>query len=175
VPADVLSSAAGDRSAPSVPSSLVGPASKGPDKVPGAPGPGKGPGIPGGTNTTGKNVGVVWGKEGATGHILSTGDGTGTGGWGLGDGYAGQALWLIEQNFRPPYSAPTKAVLQFKILPDGTIDPESIAIRTSTGRPDLDQSAVRALKITNKLPPLYDEYAKSYMEVTVTFDYDRKL
>jgi protein TonB len=96
-----------------------------------------------------------------------------TGDFAINVNYAQNALFLIQQNFRPPYSAPNlRCVVYFQILKDGTIT--QARIKQSSGRPDLDQAAMRALSETELLPALYDHYSKPFMEAEVVFEFEKR-
>ena len=103
------------------------------------------------------------------------GGGGGGGGGGLGDinqTYFVIALSKIEPFFKPPISrAGMECRVRFYIQRDGTIS--NIQIDKSTGISTYDQSAVQALEQA-KLPPLYDGIKESYLDVVVTFNYERK-
>jgi len=91
---------------------------------------------------------------------------------GTGQTYGRMALFRIQQNFKPPYNLPgVQTIVQFKVLRDGTIADMNI-IKGST-RADLDQAALRALKDTEKLPELYDSLTQPFIEVAVTFEFER--
>ena len=82
------------------------------------------------------------------------------------------ALSKIEPFFKPPISrAGMECRVRFYIQRDGTIS--NIQIDKSTGISTYDQSAVQALEQA-KLPPLYDGIKESYLDVVVTFNYERK-
>lgn len=90
----------------------------------------------------------------------------------LGPAYSQQVLFLIQRNFKPTYApAGTTAIVEFRITRDGTI--QNARIKKSTGRPDLDQFAMRALRDTARLPPFYDNFPKPFIDVEVVFDYER--
>lgn len=93
----------------------------------------------------------------------------------LGPEYTYMALYAIQQNFRPPrHRQGVKCVVQFRIMKSGKIDTRTIKVIKSTGRPDLDQSAVKALERTGTLAELYDEYPEDFVVVKVTFDFQKR-
>jgi TonB family protein len=87
--------------------------------------------------------------------------------------YFAVALHLVEQNFHPPYTkAGVYCRVKFTILKDGTItNPEIVQ---STNSPSLDRFAVQALQKTAKLPALYDGFRQNFLEVTFTFNYEKR-
>lgn len=90
----------------------------------------------------------------------------------LGPAYSQQVLFLIQRNFKPTYAPPgTTATVEFRITRDGTI--QNPRIKKSTGRPELDAFALRALRDTARLPPFYDNFRKPFIDVEVVFDYER--
>lgn len=92
--------------------------------------------------------------------------------WDLDAAYASRALFLIQQNFRSPYSRPgVSCRVQFKIMRNGEIrDPK---LTRSSGAGQLDRSAFTALEATGSLPPLYADYPEPFMLVEVTFDFEQ--
>jgi TonB family protein len=90
----------------------------------------------------------------------------------LGRSYYPQMLDKIGMNFTPPRVArgQYQCLARFRITREGFIkDPEIVK---SSGRPELDSAAIRALLDTAKLPALYDDFkGGSYAEVTVIFQY----
>lgn len=153
--------------------SEVAAASPAPAAAAGTPGPvvrlpSEGPPGP----ATGPGVGPAIGGPAGPGLVMAPlGDPA-----GMGDNYAMRALFLIEQNFRPSsYRPGVTCVVTFHITKIGAIEKDSVRVTTSSGWPDLDQSALRAVLNTAKLPELYDTFNKPYMEVAVTFAFDRRL
>jgi TonB family protein len=91
----------------------------------------------------------------------------------LGDAYNSIALFMIQQNFKPPRTGPgVTCVVQFRIMRDGEI--KNIKIYRSTGHADLDQSAQRALQETVRLPELYEFFKSDFIDVRVTFDFQKE-
>ncbi len=89
----------------------------------------------------------------------------------LGPNYAYMALTLIQRNFAPPHTAPgISCEVQFRIMADGEI--RDWRVTRSTGRPDLDRSAIEALKRTGRLPPLYEDLVRDFVDVQVTFAFE---
>lgn len=127
--------------------------------------------------SSGINMGAA-GNANSLGNIQGGGGGGGGNGipglppgYGTGDGYGSKVLWLIQSNFKPPYTMPgVSCVVGFHIMKDGTLD--SWSITRSCGRTDLDQAALRALAETGKVAPLYDGFPKQFMEAEVTFFFE---
>lgn len=59
----------------------------------------------------------------------------------------------------------------FTILRDGTV--ADIAVEKSSGNQTLDFIATRALRLTQKVPPLPPEYTNPTLRVHLTFEYQR--
>lgn len=92
----------------------------------------------------------------------------------LGSAYYSIALFQIQQNFKPPRTRPgITCEVQFRIMRNGEI--RNIRVVESTGYPDLDQSAMRALQVTARLPELYDTFPDEFIDVRVTFDFEKEL
>lgn len=105
-------------------------------------------------------------RKGAGGNIFTTG-GTGPGGAGGGKGsgaggtgsglmsvYGAIVEQAIKKNWRYPVFGQDKnvaVVLEIKIDPKGAIS--SARVLTASGKPDFDDSAMRAVTQTEKLPP----------------------
>ena len=71
-----------------------------------------------------------------------------------------------------------------RLTTDGIPDSRPTAVATmpgdrpipckSSGRPDLDQSAIQALTLTENLQPLYDDFTKPYIVASVSFEFEKK-
>jgi protein TonB len=85
--------------------------------------------------------------------------------------YSRQAIALIAANFKVPPERQSEAscVIGFDILPDGRIVNPRIA--KSSGDPNLDILAIDALKRTERLPPLPDEFRSRSVEAQLTFSF----
>jgi TonB family protein len=62
-------------------------------------------------------------------------------------------------------------VLTFKVLRDGSLT--EVAVERPSGNPTLDFIAARALRLTQKIPPLPAEYPNPSLTVHMTFEYQR--
>lgn len=62
-------------------------------------------------------------------------------------------------------------VASFKVLRDGTIS--DVSVQRSSGNATLDFIATRALRLTQRIPPLPPEYPNASLTVLMTFDYQR--
>lgn len=126
----------------------------------------------------------IMNKDANMGIGLTNGTGTGPGGpGGPGGGgpldanqtYLLNAMAKIQQYFKPPQTRPgVQCRVRFFIQKDGTITNIQVVAGQSTGLPSWDQFAIQALEQTEKLPPLYDSCKENYLDVFVTFSYDRK-
>jgi TonB family protein len=80
----------------------------------------------------------------------------------------------IAANWSPPSGLvtggqPVRAVIYFKIARDGAV--AGIAIESRSGREYFDRSALRAVAISNPLPPLPDGFNGSDLGVHFGFEY----
>lgn len=90
----------------------------------------------------------------------------------LGEQYNRMVLLTISRHFRPPYDQPgINCTVGFRIMKDGSI--QGVRLARSSGRSELDQAALRAVKDTRQLPALYDEFRKPFMEAEVSFEFSR--
>ena len=111
--------------------------------------------------------------------------GPGTGGLALGPGNSfGQryawyvasmrsrisANWL-QSMVSPNIAAAPRVYLTFEIRRDGTID--DVEITQSSGVPEVDRSALRAILASNPLPPLPPDYSGQSVNVEFYFDFHR--
>jgi TonB family protein len=85
--------------------------------------------------------------------------------------YLAQMQELILRNWESKQQALGTAVLVFSIQRDGTI--ADVAVENSSGNQTLDFLATRALRLTQKVPPLPPEYTNSSLRVHLTFEYQR--
>lgn len=78
----------------------------------------------------------------------------------------------IENNFRPPpgLKGQFTATVSFVILKDGKID--QIELTKKSGNLLLDQAAERAVRSTQKFPPLPAQYEKGQLEINFEFVVD---
>jgi TonB family protein len=112
--------------------------------------------------------------------------GAGTGGVALGEGNSfGQrygwyvasmrarvsANWLLATVSPGIVSAP-RVYLTFKILRDGSVT--DVDITQSSGIPEVDRSALRAILASNPLPPLPPDYSGGSVNVQFYFDFHRQ-
>lgn len=77
----------------------------------------------------------------------------------------------ILRNWESKQSSLGTTVLVFKVLRDGTIS--DIAVERTSGNQTLDFIATRALRLTQKIPPLPPEYTNPTLTVQMTFEYQR--
>ena len=80
------------------------------------------------------------------------------------------AMWLQSMISPSILSAP-RCYLTFRILRDGTIT--DVQITQSSGIPEVDRSALRAILASNPLPPLPPDYAGNSVNVQFYFDFHR--
>lgn len=85
--------------------------------------------------------------------------------------YLAQMQERILRNWESKQQALGTAILVFSIQRDGTI--ADIAVENSSGNQTLDFLATRALRLTQKVPPLPPEYTNSSLRVHLTFEYQR--
>jgi len=78
--------------------------------------------------------------------------------------------WLLSTISPNILSAP-RLYMAFTILRDGTIT--DVEITQSSGIPEVDRSALRAVLASNPLPPLPAEYAGNRVKVNLYFDFRR--
>jgi len=129
---------------------------------------------------------VPYGQSGApTMNYTQVVTAAGTGGVALGEGNSfGQrygwyvasmrarvsANWLLSTISTSVVSAP-RVYLTFKISRDGSV--RDVDITQSSGVPEVDRSALRAVLASNPLPPLPPEYSGSSVDVQFYFDFHR--
>jgi TonB family protein len=81
------------------------------------------------------------------------------------------ANWLMA-TVSPNISSAPRAYLTFEILRDGTVT--NVQITQSSGIPEVDRSALRAILASNPLPPLPPDYAGGSVNVQFYFDFHRQ-
>jgi protein TonB len=72
--------------------------------------------------------------------------------------------------YKPDVSAPRRAYIQFDIMRDGS--PTNVRIEQSSGVPELDQLAMRAVQ-RSEFGPLPPEYSGNKVSVEFWFDYQK--
>ena len=77
----------------------------------------------------------------------------------------------ILRNWESKQQALGTTVLVFKVLRDGTLT--DVAIDRTSGNQTLDFIATRALRLTQRIPPLPPEYTNPTLTVQMTFEYQR--
>lgn len=85
--------------------------------------------------------------------------------------YLAQIQDRILRNWESRQQSAGTAILVFTIQRDGTIT--DIAVENSSGNQTLDFLATRALRLTQKVPPLPPEYTNPTLRVHLTFEYQR--
>lgn len=81
------------------------------------------------------------------------------------------ANWLLATVSPNIVTAP-RAYLTFEILRDGTVT--NVQITQSSGIPEVDRSALRAILASNPLPPLPPDYSGRSVDVQFYFDFHRQ-
>ena len=81
------------------------------------------------------------------------------------------ANWLMATVSPNILTAP-RAYLTFEILRDGTVN--NVQITQSSGIPEVDRSALRAILASNPLPPLPPDYSGRSVDVQFYFDFHRQ-
>lgn len=77
----------------------------------------------------------------------------------------------ILRNWESKQSSLGTTILVFKVLRDGTIS--DVAVNRSSGNQTLDFIATRALRLTERIPPLPAQYTNPTLTVQMTFEYQR--
>ncbi len=80
------------------------------------------------------------------------------------------ANWLLS-TVSPNITSAPRVYLTFQILRDGTVT--EVQITQSSGIPEVDRSALRAILASNPLPPLPPEYSGGSVNVQFYFDFHR--
>ena len=85
--------------------------------------------------------------------------------------YLGQVRRIIAGNWTAPAGVPagTQVVVRFRIGRDGSV--RDARVETGSGNSWFDQSALRAVAITRRLPPLPEGYGASDLGVHFGFEY----
>lgn len=74
-------------------------------------------------------------------------------------------------NWDPPKGEHSKrVVLLFKIAKDGRL--LNVSVHNSSGTPEADQAAIRAVKLTAPFKPLPAEFRGQSVDIQFTFDYN---
>lgn len=77
----------------------------------------------------------------------------------------------ILRNWESRQSSLGTTIMMFKVQRDGSIT--DVAVERSSGNQTLDFIAARALRLTQKIPPLPAEYTNPSLTVHLTFEYQR--
>ena len=80
----------------------------------------------------------------------------------------------ISRNWRNPYSGrgdKVRATIYFQVLRDGTII--GPRVEKSSGAPTFDRAALRAVMVSNPLPPQPADYQETQLTVHLDFEYKR--
>ncbi len=80
------------------------------------------------------------------------------------------ANWLLS-TVSPNITSAPRVYLTFQILRDGTVT--EVQITQSSGVPEVDRSALRAILASNPLPPLPPQYSGGSVNVQFYFDFHR--
>jgi TonB family protein len=80
------------------------------------------------------------------------------------------ANWLMATVSPNIVSAP-RTYVTFEILRDGTVN--NVQVTQSSGIPEVDRSALRAILASNPLPPLPPDYSGGSVGVQFYFDFHR--
>lgn len=78
--------------------------------------------------------------------------------------------WLM-LTISPNIVTAPRTYLTFEILRDGTVT--NVQITQSSGIPEVDRSALRAILASNPLPPLPGDYSGGSVNVSIYFDFHR--
>jgi TonB family protein len=81
------------------------------------------------------------------------------------------ANWLLS-TISPNILAAPRIYVTFEIARDGTLT--DVQITQSSGIPEVDRSALRAILASNPLAPLPPDYAGTYVKVEFYFDFHRR-
>lgn len=133
------------------------------------------------TPSTGQQVqaGSALANTGSTSRTPFGGTAQGAGGTGaridVGDFCCPQYLATMQErilrNWESRQSSVGTTVMLFRVQRDGTIT--DVEVERSSGNPTLDFIATRALRLTQKIPPLPPEYTNPSLTVHLTFEYQR--
>lgn len=141
-----------------------------PDAAPTRPTPSKGPE---------PQPGQALANTGSASRTPFGGTATGSGGTGaridVGEFCCAQYLTTMRdrilRNWESRQQTLGTTVLAFTVQRDGLIT--AIAVEKSSGNPSLDFIATRALRLTQRIPPLPPEYSNPTLSVHMTFEYQR--
>lgn len=106
-------------------------------------------------------------QSGRTGVGGGGGVGDGPGGGGLYDVYVGQVMLLVQSNWSLPIYSRDNLVVQVRIVQDASGRIQDCHIVRSSGRNDVDASAINAVIRTKQLPP---PPTPDQQELIVTFN-----
>jgi TonB family protein len=131
--------------------------------------------------TTGEKVqtGDAIANTGSTSRVPFGGLASGGGGTGarvdVGNFCCPQYLATMQErilrNWESKQASLGTTILIFKVLRDGTLT--DVAVEKSSGNASLDFIATRALRLTQRIPPLPPEYTNASLTVHLTFEYQR--
>lgn len=85
--------------------------------------------------------------------------------------YLEQMVTVIQRNWMQNHGVVGSTTMQFTIARDGTLD--AIAVERSSRLALLDNAAERALRVTQRLPPLPAAFPNPTLTVHMRFDYNR--
>jgi len=84
--------------------------------------------------------------------------------------YVQQMFGRVFQNWqRVPVKGTTFTIIRFTILKDGRVD--DVQVEKSSGVPQLDRAALRAVYLSDPLPPLPQSYPRDRVGVHLRFEY----
>lgn len=118
-------------------------------------------------------------NTGSTSRTPFGGTASGSGGTGaridVGDFCCQQYLAAMQErilrNWESRQQTLGTTILTFTVQRDGTLS--AVAVERSSGNPTLDFIATRALRLTQRIPPLPTEYPNQTLLVHMTFEYQR--
>ena len=116
------------------------------------------------TGLTGMGLGLSTGGLGGNGAELSVDD-------FCCPEYLSNILSMIRQRWDPKQEATGETVVRFTIREDGVID--DVDVDRSSGYLALDQSAKRAILLTERMPRLPSAFTEDSLTVWLTFEYQR--
>jgi len=116
------------------------------------------------TGLTGMGLGLSTGGLGGNGAELSVDD------FCCPD-YLSNMISMIRQRWDPKQEATGETVVRFTIREDGVID--DVDVDRSSGYLALDQSAKRAILLTERMPRLPSAFTEDSLTVWLTFEYQR--
>ncbi len=116
------------------------------------------------TGVTGMGLGLSTGGLGGSGAELSVDD-------FCCPEYLSNMVSMIRQRWDPKQEATGETVVRFTIREDGAID--DVDVDRSSGYLALDQSARRAILLTDRIPRLPSAFPEDSLTVWITFQYRR--